>query len=689
MSDRIKQATERQTTAKPAAPRSPVSNAHERPEGGAEARPPVQPSMLAWSSPDGIPLLKRLAPQQQRHTLHALQRTHGNAAVQRLIVGPIAAPAVTAECAPIRRFGSGEHQSLGDTATGGTTVNLGGETGDERFELSYGDVIALSGDYFDPHELMNLAKEPGNRGTRQGTRDEIVYALKEAIGSDRRFQRGGIWASWVFTDGVKQAVERRYQERAAANTAHFAAPRGRDASGAPKPTAPGEASAGGTYRSRHEDALWLAYEAGGGRGGSLSHALAMEAAAGHFLTDAFAAGHVRTPIGEIRDYWGGKYPLFWYNLRHKIALDTAIAMNDQDTNAVTVFGSVQAIYEEISAEVEEMASDLPAVTLGDLLGKVFHDWDNEQGVTIQGGGKLFGDSHLDEAVRPGDAPNVTRNRAQDAIRAGTKEIEAAFTIGQSQAGLQKADVYKRVIGPTTGSGTEYAAEVMLPRPDAANPAMNWMAPSIEALWNQPIVQGAKETVGDRIIVALGSGGEIRGQLEGLATKFEESKRVYKKRIYLGTVHPRGAYRNGFLTPLLPGTGDPKAGVLSIVHWAPNYGLAGWDRDDVSLATGQELANGMKKGENLKGMTTVARIRYVRELTGGFVGDSEEQLVVQIFATAPVAERPAIYRGVEGHAWTGDWIHGVFTSDDEIWNALNRDRLKAVKTLINAGWSGRP
>ncbi|MGH2557416.1 MAG: hypothetical protein ACRDJH_00015 [Thermomicrobiales bacterium] len=88
MSDRAKQATARQTAAKPAAPRSPVTNAHERPEGGAEAQLPAQRSMLARPNPNTPPLLQRLVPPQQRQALLALQRTHGNTHVQRLIAGP-------------------------------------------------------------------------------------------------------------------------------------------------------------------------------------------------------------------------------------------------------------------------------------------------------------------------------------------------------------------------------------------------------------------------------------------------------------------------------------------------------------------------------------------------------------------------------------------------------------------------
>ena len=43
-----------------------------------------------------------------------------------------------------------EHRAIGDEATGGALVNLGGEALDERFLLTFGDVVALSGDYFRP-----------------------------------------------------------------------------------------------------------------------------------------------------------------------------------------------------------------------------------------------------------------------------------------------------------------------------------------------------------------------------------------------------------------------------------------------------------------------------------------------------------------------------------------------------------
>jgi hypothetical protein len=54
---------------------------------------------------------------RRRSSRSALQRTHGNASVQRILSLP----------RQIQRFGGGEHKSLGDNATGSQTVNLGGE----------------------------------------------------------------------------------------------------------------------------------------------------------------------------------------------------------------------------------------------------------------------------------------------------------------------------------------------------------------------------------------------------------------------------------------------------------------------------------------------------------------------------------------------------------------------------------
>jgi hypothetical protein len=95
-----------------------------------------------------------------------------------------------------------EHRTVGEAAAGGALVELG-DGGAERFVLSYGDVVALSGDYFASHDLFRLAAIPGERGTKLATRDEIICALKvmavDGAFVDARFEPGGEFSDFRFT----------------------------------------------------------------------------------------------------------------------------------------------------------------------------------------------------------------------------------------------------------------------------------------------------------------------------------------------------------------------------------------------------------------------------------------------------------------------------------------------------------
>jgi hypothetical protein len=591
--------------------------------------------------------------------------------------GGSSGPAQAGSGHPIQCFGSQEHQSLGDTATGTAHYNVGGGANDQ-FQLTHGDIVALNGDYFlagpgttsaggrgQQDDLFYLAGRAGNRGQAPGTRDEVIWTLKMIRGNDARFAPGGPWASYVFSDAVKAAVNERYQRLAAANTTHFAAPRGRDASGQPNPSP--EGSAGSSYRSTHEAALRMAFQAGQ-RHDPVDRAMAMEAAAQHYLTDSFSAGHVRTPTGDLREYWGTKYPLFWYNLRHKMALDTAVRLNAQSNNLTTALGTVNQMYSAISQQIEGMAASLPAVTLGDLLAKVFHDRDNAQGVDIQGGGRIWGDDNLDNP----DPRNQTRALAQAAIRDGNADVQTAFRLGgQAAAGATTPDgqIFAQVRS-ATATGNRYLAETRMPVPASTEAPQNWRAGSLEELWTKPVCGTSGPTVGAKILEALQPGHEIRQTLEDLANRFPETDSHLS-----GDLQPRRGYRDGFLTPLVA---DPRAGLLHIINWAPNYGLASNSKDDQSLASGQEL----DRARQLGGMTTTARVAYINELIDGYTAEDEGALVVRIFETAPAGERRAMYRQIEGHDWTGDFRHGVFTSDDKLWNSLTSGQLTQLRGIIS-------
>jgi hypothetical protein len=89
---------------------------------------------------------------------------------------------------------SAEHRAVGEAATAGALVQVGGDSAEDSFALSYGAVVALSGDFFtsrrcgvhgtegtraEPEDLASgdlfpLAAIPGEQGTKLGTWDEII-----------------------------------------------------------------------------------------------------------------------------------------------------------------------------------------------------------------------------------------------------------------------------------------------------------------------------------------------------------------------------------------------------------------------------------------------------------------------------------------------------------------------------------
>jgi hypothetical protein len=550
---------------------------------------------------------------------------------------------------------------LGDVATGSAAYNLG--TATDKFELTHGDILALSGDAFPPDELFRLAAIPGNKGQKVGTRDEILWALQDervwemrgmktgpfAGKKDPRFKPGGPYANYVFSDDVKNAVFNRYRKLGAANVGHFVSPQGRDAKGAPIPASN---SAGGNYRTLHEIAIKEADKAGRAHV-SIDMAMAREAAAQHFLTDAFSAGHLRTPAGAIREYWGNKYPLFWFNLRHKIALDTAIEM----TSGTPV--PTYTAYKKVSAAVEKMAPDLPAVTLGDLLASVFHDVDNEQGLTLQSGGKVFGDKHLD---------TNTEKMAVAAIKAGNKDIEKAYGIGKMMpTPVPDQDLFAQVRTISGGAGDKYAPETHIPEPSKSEPAQNWKATNIETLWDQKFLGTTGDTVG-QVISKRVQGGSIAIQLTSLAANFPVKESGF---------HVRAAYLKGFVAKL---QADPKAGVLDIVHWAPHDMSTGYAPREAVTDLEAKGAAGDKR-ENLGNMTWDQRIKLINGLISDGK-DPDKEAIIKIFASTPVAVRPLVYKAIEGHDWAGDFKRNL-GSRDILFKAMDdKTRADRLRDVIN-------
>lgn len=457
---------------------------------------------------------------------------------------------------------SHEHRSLGDAATGAAFVNLGGESAEERFWLTYGDVVALSGDFFGPAaqgrgNLFDLARVPGQSGMRLGTRDEILCALKvttvdEAV-VDARFEPGGQFGELRFSpradrSDVERAVRDRYLSLAAVNDDHFVAPGRSDAA-----TGSGYDSAVSAYRSLHRQALVAAWHLGRERG-DLSRALSRDAAAGHYLTDAFAAGHLRTPVADIRRYWKARYPGFWDQLQRRVASETAAAL--RELSWVLRMVPAGYLHRRTHTELRTRTSAYPELSVGDLVARCFHDWDNSHGLEVEGRGVVFGDGHVGE----GD----TEALALAAVRAGTDDVEAAYALGRAGRSSPGEPLFAEVREATGAAGSDFRAETMVPRVSASNPAQNWRAGDVETLWESPMVGAGGTTVGEALVDMLAPDEEFVRQLEALGEGLAGARGLFAAPVVGRWLSGKccQAYLTGFVQPLAR---DPRPVVLALAR----------------------------------------------------------------------------------------------------------------------------
>jgi hypothetical protein len=218
---------------------------------------------------------------------------------------PAEGPVSTTVPGSVQRFASFEHVQLGDTATGGpsgfivlechrrdlpnhaTPTHGWPQDWIDRYNrgtpeqrrvisqgLSYGEILALSGD-------MYADINPTTMGTSvTGTMDRInkaslleIYNLVPLIASSSEGQRRHL-APEASSSQLEDATGGRYMTLAQKNLSHFT-------------NVGGGRNNLATWRDGHAAALSLAQQ------GDANAAWAMNAAADHFLTDAFSSGHLR------------------------------------------------------------------------------------------------------------------------------------------------------------------------------------------------------------------------------------------------------------------------------------------------------------------------------------------------------------------------------------------------------------
>jgi hypothetical protein len=334
----------------------------------------VRPSLVARRGADG------------RMAVLALQRSVGNRAVGALIGRSRLARRNLAE-RRLLRWDSFEHRALGDTAAGGPRALITLQCHDRDFPeradpsrwpsawrmllgrasaaqirvatrgLTYGEVVALSGDLY--------ASFIDSSGRARSIFDALDIApLAEIV---RLIPL--IYSSSTSTSELQDATGGRYLALAEQNVSHFS-------------NVPVGQRNIDVWRAMHRDAIMLAQQAGADARFS-NRAWGTNAAADHFLTDAFSAGHLRTPRAVL----------------------------------------------------------LAQGALGNVESKILHDLDNTYGVevtnrrgdawTAYGDDKLFSPENAENLRRALVAVNLSKRDISDAIAQGTAyAIPATFAAEQ-------------------------------------------------------------------------------------------------------------------------------------------------------------------------------------------------------------------------------------------------------------------
>lgn len=384
----------------------------------------------------------------------------------------------------IRRFGSDEHRRMGDTAVGGNVLVTA------YGSFSFGEMIAMAGDYFQSLEEIASLAESGVRSDKE----QIDYVLWKVNSTRPQPQ---------VSQTAIDAVNERYNRLAARNESHFSTG-----------SSPGNSNRE-RYIAGHLQAIQDAYAEG-------SNPLiirrwtweAREAFSQHFLTDAFSAGHVRTQRGSIQGYWNGMFPNFTDNMITMISCYMASHINARDT--IGNFVTVDFLTGQIAPVVRNMGgSTLTSFSIGDLISKVLHDADNAGLDVVSPRGpagtttpspfkwRAVGDDHLfaPAGTAASTAQQQTQQMMSEAMRLSHDEGVQARAAGQSSDTAARTRLLNQA---------NFRALALLPAEDTTsttNPVYAWRSPTLNTL---------PANIQALIVAAFAPGAGVRAGLDALS-----------------------------------------------------------------------------------------------------------------------------------------------------------------------------
>lgn len=315
-----------------------------------------------------------------------------------------------------KRFNSGEHMWLGGHGAARACEELQRTRGlridpkifaairraQGRDELQYGELVALSGDFYEsPVALFEERPSPlpwlWESNDLSDLRDMFLEELRwiDARGPGARqspYPEKNIRMAWN---------AKAYVELALGNTTHF---------GWHNVCA---------YVRHHGEALRLAASCHGRQDETFRRALYTNAFADHFLTDGFAAGHIRVPRAEIRTWAESR------GLSEKIAGALSKLLHDQDGHV-----DLQSFHGSPGEDQRALSDGL---RVEDSTGAIW---------TTYCDGQLF-------LYTGGPGATIAAERAVTAVAESVCELLLAWQLGEMPRGVYAAT--KRVPFPHSGT----------------------------------------------------------------------------------------------------------------------------------------------------------------------------------------------------------------------------------------------
>ncbi|MCL6589829.1 MAG: hypothetical protein K6U80_07745 [Firmicutes bacterium] len=565
----------------------------------------------------------------------------------RVIKAPLTALPVAAtklSIAPggtfLQRFGYQEHQLAGDLATGQKLVLFKGAPGIPRYEISFGEMVALAGDYFESLEQMKeLAK--------------TVLGQKKL---DYARSKGGMVPEPpddVLSSDEKRKMDELYYDLNSRNYQHFSEPTVKDNNLK-------------AYLKAHQKIVEGLFKAGQlqqDKDAALKEAMLIEGFHAHFLTDAFCGGHITAPREGADEHWKKIYPLFLDNFFHHISEKVAEYINDN--SMLAGIATIAYIKTQVLAEIKKKAPPgIDSYSLGGLISLAVHDWYNERGLDVvsqvdasgnpvEGGykWKAYGEYSGKTLDKPIAA--VQQAMVVAAVKAGIADLEAAYHCKTPEELKEK-------------TGPPFKVERFVPQADpnsASNVAFQWKFNTVDDLVKNTEMM-------DAIKALLGPNGYVGKMLAGV------------------TADPKmdATAKNGiqiWLNRLWTQTGTV---LKEIAEYVPGGAGHHYSTDTMS----RDYVAEMFSKNKLQGATTSQMIGLIEKMLDGYTSGEDQTGILRVLQAAN--QKGNIFEVMKGagHFWRlepkftgGNWTILLAVLSEKYFPMFTKEsKLSHVKWLVS-------